>query len=326
VSIRFNLEPTGRCPAASRDYSTGVIRFGPAGWDYEDWAGVVYPRPRPRGFHPLAWLASYFDVVEVNSTFYRPQPAEVARAWLDRAAPFPRFRFTAKVWRRLTHERAAYGAAEVAEARAALDVLHGAGRLGAALLQFPWSFKRAPASEEWLRDLFRALEGLPLALEVRHESWNVPEVFAELAERGVGFVNVDQPLFARSIAPSARATSRVGYVRVHGRNYRDWFRRGAGRDARYDYLYTADELAPWADRVKEVAAEPRCAEVYVVTNNHFEGKAVANAAMLASLVEARRVPAPPPLVARYRELLAPFAVPAEPEPRPPAPRQGGLFG
>jgi uncharacterized protein YecE (DUF72 family) len=300
-----------------------VIRYGPAGWDYKDWAGVVYPRPAPRGFDPLAWLAAYFDAVEVNSTFYRPQPASVARGWAERAAASPAFRFTAKLWRRFTHEREAYGAAEVAEARAALDALHEAGRLGAALLQFPWSFKREARSEEWLRDLFRALDGLPLVLEVRHESWNAPEVFAELADRGVGFVNVDQPLFARSIAPSARATSRVGYVRVHGRNYRDWFRKDAGRDARYDYLYTAGELAPWADRVKEIAAEPLCEDVYVVTNNHFEGKAVANAAMLHALVDGRPVAAPPPLVERYRDVLAPYARPVE----PPAPRsrQGGLF-
>jgi uncharacterized protein YecE (DUF72 family) len=221
-----------------------VIRFGPAGWDYDDWAGIVYPRPVGRGFDPLAYLAAYFDAVEVNSTFYRPLPATVAGKWLDRVSPFPRFRFAVKLWKRLTHEREAYGAEEIAAARALPDAIQEAGRLGVALLQFPWSFKREPRNEEWLRDLFRALAGLPLALEVRHESWNAPEVYAALAERGVGFVNVDQPLFARSLRPSALATARVGYVRVHGRNYRDWFRKDAGRDARYDYLYGAEELAP----------------------------------------------------------------------------------
>jgi uncharacterized protein YecE (DUF72 family) len=298
-----------------------VIRFGPAGWDYKDWSGIVYPKPQPRGFDALTWIASYFDAVEVNSTFYRPLPAAAARGWTERTAGFPRFRLTTKIWRRLTHDREAYGAAEIEQARAAPDALLAASRLGAVLLQFPWSFKRDAKGEEWLRDLFGALEGLPLVLEVRHASWNAPEVLAELAERGVGFVNVDQPLFARSIAPSALATSRVGYVRVHGRNYRDWFRQGAGRDARYDYLYSADELAPWAERVHEIAAAPATEDVYVVTNNHFEGKAVANAAMLEAMVERRRVAAPPSLVARYGELLAPFV-----EARAPEPRQADLFG
>jgi uncharacterized protein YecE (DUF72 family) len=289
-----------------------VIRLGPAGWDYDDWAGIVYPRPAPRGFDPLAWLASYFDTVEVNSTFYRPLPAAPVRKWVDRVAPFPRFRFTAKLWRRFTHDREAYGAAEVAQAREALDALQEAGRLGAVLLQFPWSFRRDAGAEEWLRDLLGALDGLPCVVEVRHESWNAPDAYAALAARGVGFVNVDQPLFSRSIRPSAIATAHVGYVRVHGRNYRDWFRKGAGRDARYDYLYTADELAPWAERVRELAEAPQVEDVYVVTNNHFRGKAVANAAMLASMVEERRVAAPPPLVSTYPELLAPFADAREP--------------
>jgi uncharacterized protein YecE (DUF72 family) len=286
-----------------------VIRIGPAGWDYRDWAGVVYPRPAPRGFHPLSWIARYFDTVEVNSTFYRPLPAKIAQGWCERVADRPRFRFTTKVSRRFTHERGeAFRAAEVEEARAVPDALRQEGRLGAVLLQFPWSFRRDEKGEEWLRDLFGAFAGLPLVVEVRHESWNAAPVYAELAERGVGFVNVDQPLFRNSIEPSAIATSGVGYVRVHGRNYRDWFRKEAGRDARYDYLYTAGELEPWAERTREIAELPRVEDVYVVTNNHFEGKAVANAVMLESMIEGRRVEAPAPLVERYGELLAPYVV------------------
>jgi uncharacterized protein YecE (DUF72 family) len=287
-----------------------VIRFGPAGWDYPDWRGPVYPKPAPRGFDPLAHLARYFDVVEVNSTFYRPARPEVARAWCGRVADRPRFRFTAKLWRRLTHEREAYGVEEVAAARAPLDALHEAGRLGAVLVQFPWSFKREPASLEWLRDLAGALAGLPLVVEVRHASWNVAETWAELAEGGVGFVNVDQPLFAHSLGPSAVATSRVGYVRVHGRNYQSWFREDAGRDERYDYLYTAEELAPWADRTRTLAAAAGVEDVYVVTNNHFRGQAVANAAMLEAMVEERRVEVPPELARAYEVVLAPFVAPA----------------
>lgn len=286
-----------------------MIRFGPAGWDYPDWAGAVYPKAAPRGFDRLAYLARWFDVVEVNSTFYRPQRPEVARAWCERVAAHPSFRFTAKLWRRFTHEREAYGAAEVDAARAALDALAEERRLGAVLLQFPWSFRRDEAALEWLSDLFGALGGLPLVLEVRHASWNVPETYDELAARGVGFVNLDQPLFGRSLRPSAVATSRVGYVRVHGRNYRDWFRAGAGRDARYDYLYAAGELAPWAERTRAIAQEPAVDDVYVVTNNHFAGKAVANAAMLRSMVERQRVEAPPDLVERYRAALEPFVQP-----------------
>lgn len=313
-----------------------MIRYGPAGWEYPDWSGKVYPKPEPRGFDRLRHLARFFGTVEVNATFYRPFGADVAARWCERVEPFPAFRFGAKVWRRFTHERdAAYGAEEVAQARAALDRLHAEHRLGAALLQFPWSFKRDAASEEWLRGLFRAFAGLPLVLEVRHASWDAPEVLDELAGAGVGIVNVDQPLFHDSIRPGAKVTSPVAYVRVHGRNYKDWFRKGAGRDVRYDYLYPASELEPWARRIEALARPHASAhapegdarradggidddggegssvvpDVYVVTNNHFRGQAAANAKMLESMVEKRKVEAPPELFRAYEEALRPFAVP-----------------
>ncbi len=285
-----------------------MIRYGPAGWEYDDWSGVVYPRPAPRGFDRLAHLSRFFGTVEVNATFYRPFPAEVAARWCERVRDAPTFRFGAKIHRKFTHERDAYGAAEVAEARAALDRLHAAGRLGAALLQFPWSFRRGEAEEEWLRGLFRAFAGLPLVLEVRHASWDDPAVREELAAAGVGIVNVDQPRFRGSRGPGAEVTAAVAYVRVHGRNYHDWFRKGAGRDARYDYLYDAGQLEPWAARIREMAASTRAPDVYVVTNNHFRGQAPANAAMLEAMVERRRVEVPPELLAAFPEALGPFAV------------------
>ncbi len=309
-----------------------MIRFGPAGWEYPDWAGIVYPKPQPRGFDRLSYLARFFATVEVNATFYRPFSADVAARWCERVGDAPAFRFGAKVWRRFTHERGeAYGAEEVEQARAALDRLRAEGRLGAALLQFPWSFKRDAASEEWLRGLFRAFAGLPLVVEVRHVSWDAPDVLAELAEANVGIVNVDQPLFHDSIRPGARVTSPVAYVRVHGRNYKDWFRKDAGRDARYDYLYTAGELAPWARRIAQLAEAPPPADpapggdadaeaappdVYVVTNNHFRGQAAANAKMLESMVERRKVEAPAELVGAY-DVLRKYAVPAANEPMSP---------
>jgi uncharacterized protein YecE (DUF72 family) len=261
---------------------------------------VVYPPGAPRSFDRLRHLARYFSTVEVNATFYRPFPADVAARWCERVRDAPAFRFGAKVWRRFTHERGeALGREDVSAARAALDRLHAEQRLGAALLQFPWSFRRDLAAEEWLRGALAALEGLPLVVEVRHASWDAPEVLEELAAAGAGIVNVDQPLFRASLRPAARVTSPVAYVRVHGRNYRDWFRAGAGRDARYDYLYTQGELEPWVERVRELAGSARAPDVYVVTNNHFRGQAVANAKMLESMVEGRKVEAPAELVRAF---------------------------
>jgi uncharacterized protein YecE (DUF72 family) len=126
------------------------------------------------------------------------------------------------------------------------------GRLGAVLVQFPWSFRANEENREWLDDVLHAFATYPLVVEVRHDSWLSAEFLNGLAERGVGFVNIDQPQLSDSVEPTAIATAPVGYVRVHGRNYHDWFRKGAGVEKRYDYLYSAKVLKPWAERVEEV--------------------------------------------------------------------------
>jgi len=284
------------------------IRVGIAGWDYADWKGVVYPKPRPKGFDPLRYLAGYLDLIEINSTFYRPPTKEVAQRWVQRVRDVDGFRFSAKLYRRFTHERkTAWTRAEVKEARAGLDALHGSGRLNAVLVQFPWSFRNDDAGRDWLADLHDTFGEYPLVVEVRHESWNEPSFLQWLAEVGIGFVNVDQPLFRRSIKPSSHVTAAVGYVRVHGRNYSDWFRKDAGRDARYDYLYDEKELRPWVQRTRAVAKHPATAEVDVVFNNHYKGQAVVNAVQFRKLLERRVQDAPPPLVAQYPAELRGYA-------------------
>ncbi len=287
-----------------------TLRIGPAGWSYKDWDGIVYPSPKPRDFDPLTYLAGYFDTVEVNSTFYRPAAATAAKGWVERAvegerAP-DRFRFTAKLWQRFTHQRAdAFTPADVDLVRRGFDPLAESGRLGAVLVQFPWSFKRDDINREWLEDVTRAFgregAGYPLVLEVRHASWDVPPFYRGLAERGVGFVNVDQPLFGKSLGPSAAATAPVGYVRLHGRNYDDWFRPDVGVEARYDYLYSAEELRPWAERAKAVAAV--APETYVVTNNHYRGQAIANAGMLEAMITGGKVGVPEGVEREYGGVL-----------------------
>jgi uncharacterized protein YecE (DUF72 family) len=284
-----------------------MIRFGVAGWDYPDWWGPVYPATRPRGFDPLAYLARYVDTIEINSTFYRPAAQTSARRWARRVAHNKNFRFTAKLWQRFTHERAtAWTADEVAAVRQGFDALAESGALGCVLLQFPWSFKRSLESREWLDDVIEAFSLYPLAVEVRHGSWNVPEFYASLTERGVGCVNIDQPVFRNSIKPDAAVTADVGYVRLHGRNYEHWFAEDAAPHERYDYLYSHDELKPWLERIHEIAQRTR--EAYVIANNHYRGQAAVNVAMLRKLVFDGDVEVPPELEEAYRSVLAPLGI------------------
>lgn len=290
-----------------------MIRVGCAGFSYRDWEGVVYPRPRPRGFDPLAYLAAFFDLVEINTSFYGPPKEAVAEDWIERVSANRDFRFTAKLWRRFTHERdEPFDASDVRDTRAALDLLHAAGRLGAVLVQFPWSFGHDRTNEDWLHAVLDAFQGLPLVVEVRHTSWLEPALLEALFERGVGTANIDQPRFRHSVGPASRATSSVGYVRIHGRNWREWFRAGSTVAERYDYLYSASQLEPWAARALELSASPLVEDVYVVTNNHTAGKAVVNALMLRAQLEGRRVRAPTPLLEAYPESLVGLTVPVDP--------------
>lgn len=292
-----------------------MIRFGVAGWDYKDWWGPVYPKDRPKGFDPLSYLAGYYDTIEINSTFYGPPARRSAERWVHRVAHNRHFRFTAKLWQRFTHQRdEAWTTAEVDDVRRGLSPLMDAGILGGVLVQFPWSFKREAASREWLDDVVRTFREFPLAVEVRHNSWNVPEFYAALRDRGVGVVNIDQPVFARSITPDARATAAVGYVRLHGRNYENWFRDDAESHERYDYFYTADQLGSWLDRIHEVAEATR--DVYVITNNHYVGQAAANAAMLKKLYGEEEVAVPPELFETYSGALRQVGIMAAPSPAP----------
>lgn len=293
-----------------------LIRIGPAGWSYKDWEGIVYPQKPGAKFDPLAYLARFFDTIEINSSFYRPFTAATARSWARRVAAAPDFRFTAKLNRIFTHERGKATAEDEKQVREGIDALAGVGKLGAVLLQFPWSFKNTDEERLYLMKLLDRFKDYPLVLEVRHSSWNNPQIYEWLEELGVGICNVDQPLFSKSIKPAALSTSPVGYVRLHGRNYQDWFREKAPRDDRYNYLYSLDELEPWITRIKEIAAKTK--ESYVITNNHFRGQAVVNALEIKSTLEEHRVVAPAPLCEKYPLLMdsaVPEAEPPEVEPR-----------
>jgi uncharacterized protein YecE (DUF72 family) len=289
-----------------------VIRLGPAGWLYKDWEGIVYPSEKPKGFDQLRYIAEFFDTVEINSSFYGPPLPKTTASWIRRVRDHHDFRFTAKLWKRFTHERdKAWTRDEVDQVRQGFDVMMEADRLGAVLMQFPWSFKRTEENTEWFGDLVRTFRKYPLVAEVRHTSWLAPEFLRLLAEEGVGFVNIDQPLFHNSIGPSAHVTSRVGYVRVHGRNYKEWFREKAGVEQRYNYLYKTNQLEPWVERAQEIASDRGTHEVYVVTNNHYKGKSVANALMMKSMLSGERVPAPSGVFEAYRDAVEDYTIPVE---------------
>src|SRR5512140_216884 len=271
---------------------------GTAGWSYEDWDGVVYPIGKGRGFHPLAYLAGFINIVEVNSTFYRPAAPDMVRSWLKKIESRPDFLLSLKLYQAFTHARQGFTQKDVDEVRLAADLVRLQGRLAALLLQFPWSFRNSAENAEYLERLFKLFAGYPLAVEVRHASWATPGFFDLLRARGAAFCNIDQPLFDASIKPSAVSTTPdFAYVRLHGRNSENWFNESAGRDDRYDYLYAADELEGWITRIKELGT--RSSKIYVITNNHYRGQAMANALQIRNMITGQKVDVPDLLLEKY---------------------------
>jgi len=300
--------PSTGTNSSANSAPASILRVGPAGWSYPDWAGYVYPLRRPKGFHEASYLAEFFDTIEINTSFYQPLRPDHAAQWIDRVAANPRFVFTAKLWQRFTHDirstTSGASAADERAVRAGFDVLRAANRLGAVLLQFPFSFHRTAETVAYLSAVIRRFADYPLVVEVRHASWDSPETLELLHSSGVSFCNIDQPIIGRSLGPAAQATSAVGYVRLHGRRYDTWFSDDARIPAheRYNYLYSAEELAPWVARVRKVTERAR--ETFVVANNHFQGKSVVNALQLINSLTGSKVKVPEPLRRQYPQLEA----------------------
>jgi uncharacterized protein YecE (DUF72 family) len=272
----------------------GRVRVGPAGWQYADWSGVVYPTPRPAGFDALAYLSSYFDLIEINSTFYRVPSRETCASWAQRVSHRDDFGFSAKLPQTFTHGAEVPDDAAIDAFKRAVAPLHDEGRLVCLLAQFPWSFKDTVSSRDRIQLLHERFLPLPLVVELRHGGWAERGAWDFLAGTGITICGIDQPLIGRSLRPFRHLAGSAGvYFRLHGRNARNWFARDAGRDARYDYHYSSEELQPWAEAiVRAAAAGP---SVSVVLNNHFRGQAPANAFELMAMLSGERVPAPAPL-------------------------------
>jgi uncharacterized protein YecE (DUF72 family) len=293
-----------------------MILVGTSGWHYPGgqgtWNGIFYPARRPRGFDELAYYAERFDTVEVNATFYRMPEPDMSRAWLRRTPSA--FVFSVKLYQQFTHPDmflARHGAsewdvsaAELDQFRFGVDPIAGAGRLGAVLVQFPPSFHAGDDTRAYLGWLLKGLDGLPLAVELRHRSWSdaAGETTALLAAGQATWTWIDEPQFSSSVRQNRPPDTGPGltYIRLHGQNAAAWWDHDESED-RYNYLYSAAELQPFAARARAASSAGRRVLMYM--NNHFSAKAVANAAILRQALD-QPVPGgyPPEMVVRYPEL------------------------
>lgn len=198
---------------------------GTSGWSYTEWRGSFYPAKFPAA-GMLSYYAERFRAVEVNNSFYRIPSERVLAAWAEQVPA--QFRFVMKASRRITHNhRLRDDDGSLAYFLRAVNPL--GERLGPTLFQLP------PTFELDLSRLRGFLERLPkhwpAALEFRHPSWFVDEVYQLLRSRDIPLVTVDEDLEAGSGAPLV-PTASWGYLRLRRGNYS-----------------TAD-LMSWADRIE----------------------------------------------------------------------------
>ncbi len=230
-----------------------TVRVGCSGWNYAHWRELVYPKGLPPG-RWLAYYATLFDTVEVNTTFYRLPARPAVEGWA-RQSP-PGFLFAVKASRYLTHiKRLTDMRAGVARFYERIEPLLEAGKLGPVLWQLPGNFRR---DDERLEAALDALPEGRHAFEFRHESWFTPEVYELLRSRAVALVIGDTP---ERPFQTHEQTADWTFLRFH------YGSRGRNGN------YSQRELDAWAARI---AKWRRSIDVYAYFNNDWNGYAVRN--------------------------------------------------
>jgi uncharacterized protein YecE (DUF72 family) len=236
-----------------------AYHLGTSGWSYPGWKGRFYPSDLPSS-NWLPFYARHFATVEINMTFYRFPKPETLRGWMERTPAH--FSFTLKANRQITHLKKLRNVKSEVNY---FNILAGSlqERLGCILFQLPPSITRdLDLLEEFLSTLSPEFKNV---IEFRHENWYGESVWERLRAHRVTFCTVS----SSQVPGSPVETSPVAYFRFHGLT-------GGHR-----YNYTDEELAQWAETIKQVKAE----ECYVYFNNDYQAYAVSNCQKLAELLK-----------------------------------------
>ena len=290
------------------------IFVGTASWTDKTLLGSGwYPDDAKTAEKRLAYYASQFNVVEVDSTYYAPPSERNSALWVERTPKD--FTFNIKAYSLLTKhptqmkslptavrdqvtsskssvyqkDLPAKAVDEVFDMFAqALMPLHSAGKLGYVLFQFPEWFLPGDDSRAYILHAAKRLPDFRVAVEFRRSTWmtqkSAPRTLGFLEEHNIPFVGVDMPQgFASSMPPVIAATaSDLAVVRFHGHNEENWKKRGISTAERFDYLYSKKELEEWAPRLLELSGEVK--RLHVMFNNCYQDKSVRNAKDMASLL------------------------------------------
>ena len=254
-----------------------MILVGTSGFSYADWVGPFYPKSLPKQDF-LVYYSRHFHTCELNFSYYRLPTAQSLERMADKSGG--NVEFVVKANREMTHVREENR--QVFNAfNEALVPLHERHLLGCVLAQFPYSFHYNYKNIDYVRRFKEFIGETTLVVEFRNRQWIKEATFKLLKSIDCGFCCADEPQLQGLLPPVAVATSRIGYVRFHGRNRKKWWKHEEPAE-RYNYLYSESELQEWVPKIH--ALEHVTEKVYVFTNNHPNGKAVQNAAQLKEML------------------------------------------
>jgi uncharacterized protein YecE (DUF72 family) len=267
--------------------------LGTSAFSANGWRGVFYPEKlKPADF--LAYYATQFDSVEIDSTFYGIPTTSTVKRWYS-ATP-KGFLFSAKIPQVITHEKMlADCGSELKEFLNAMDNLEE--KRGPLLFQFPYYNKNEIAKpQDFFDRLFPFLETLPegykFVVEVRNKTFLVPELSDALRQRGIALALIDHPYVPPVQSVFERfdpITADFAYIRWLGDRYeieritKSWTKTIVDRSA---------ELSEWARACRLILK--RGVSIFAYANNHFAGHAPATIRQFEEILGLpKRVPREP---------------------------------
>jgi uncharacterized protein YecE (DUF72 family) len=255
-----------------------MMYLGTSGFSYDDWVGNFYPAGMPK----REWLTYYareFNTCEVNSSFYALPKPSTLKAMAEKTGEG--FLFCFKANQEMTHQREDNAPVFKAFCQV-LEPIIADRKLGCILAQFPYSFGLNRHNWDYLGLFRERLGGLPVVVEFRNARWLKREVFDWLRSLDLGFCCVDEPQLPNLLPPLAEMTSKLGYIRFHGRNSAKWWQHEQAYE-RYDYSYDPSELGEWLPKIRKLDSVAE--KTFVFANNHWRGQAVSTIRQLRVMLD-----------------------------------------
>ncbi|MBY8988792.1 MAG: DUF72 domain-containing protein, partial [Candidatus Lokiarchaeota archaeon] len=242
------------------------VSLGCAGWDYKDWLGTFYPKPLERHNH-LEFYSKFFDIVEINSTFYNIPNKAAVITWYNQVPA--NFKFVVKVWQKITHNLNDSDLDYlISQFFSQLSPLQE--KVAAYLLQFPPWFKFTEKHYSQLKILSNELpQEFKYVIELRDNSWFKEEIVFGIID-GTNFIL--GTTYMPGIDAHYLQNQNFYYVRLIGDRELSVFNRIQRNQE--------ESINDLVRNLQMLEKMPNVYEIFIIVNNHFQGNGPASAQLL----------------------------------------------